>query len=262
LAGPTARAATPPRPPPGPGAATSGRAAVAGVGAHGAAEQRRGSLGPATGPSASIVRPPPGRNQHEHRLPDQVLMHVLLALPADSVARAMCVCARWRDVAGTDLLWRALCKRALQRYHPDPEKALADAAPAPLPPVGTGLGAEADASAGNGRGGADSGQGRQQGAEASAGIPHRAGGAAGANREGADGEEEEQEVSLSIVRQRMIDAHRAARNALLAERARLAEVRAATLAEFKRAVARAMSWRLAYQDIPIVRANERVALLR
>ena len=157
-----------------------------------------------------------GPRQHEWAMPDDCLRLCFYLLPAQDIARAAGVCRRWRRVGADELLWRRICQRTLDRYLPAP------AAPAERD--------EAAATAGA--------------ALAVVAVP--AGEALGAEAE------EPAAVSLSIERQRELDALAAERRAEREERERLLAARAEVVAQFRAEARRLRSYRLAFPSLPQV----------
>lgn len=65
---------------------------------------------------------PGGRRQIDSRLPENCFLHILTFLAPEQTARCMSVSLRWRALAGDEKLWMAICKAAIQRFHPDLQK--------------------------------------------------------------------------------------------------------------------------------------------
>jgi len=84
----------------------------------------------------AVIVPP--KHQHEARLPDNLLLAVLEYLPVHAIAQTMQVCHRWKAVSQSEILWRGLCKRAVNTFHPK-----LGAAPAAPPPSADNAGATA-----------------------------------------------------------------------------------------------------------------------
>lgn len=152
-------------------------------------------------------------------LTDFQLSQILEYMPGGAVARCKEVSLRWRDVASSESLWKGICKRAIQRYHPSISS---DATRDGLAVLQLRRAINPEA------------------------FPEE-----DFNLSMEDGEQ----VSLSLGRQRQLNAINAYRQATEAERVRLASIRDSTIATFRQSLSLHRSYCRAYRDIPLVRTN-------
>jgi hypothetical protein len=152
-------------------------------------------------------------------LTDFQLCQILEYMPGGAVARCKEVCMRWRDVASSESLWKGICKRTIQRYHPSISSNATVDGVAVLQ-LRRAINPEA--------------------------FPEE---------EMDMSMEDGDQVSLSLSRQRQLNAINTYRQATEAERIRLSSIRDSTIATFRQSLGLYRSYCRAYRYIPLVRTN-------